>query len=61
MQLLSARSSVYSHFHTSLQGLTSIRAYGAQRVLQNEFHRYMVTRKNLICRAVTFVPLNDPL
>lgn len=42
MQFILARSSIYSHFHASLQGLTSIRAYEAQNVLLKEFHRYMV-------------------
>ncbi|XP_018565518.1 probable multidrug resistance-associated protein lethal(2)03659 isoform X2 [Anoplophora glabripennis] len=34
------RSSIYTHLTASLQGLTTIRAFGAQKILQREFDHY---------------------
>jgi ATP-binding cassette, subfamily C (CFTR/MRP), member 4 len=31
---------MFSHTNASLQGLSTIRAFGAQAVLENEFHDY---------------------
>ncbi|XP_028129811.2 probable multidrug resistance-associated protein lethal(2)03659 [Diabrotica virgifera virgifera] len=34
------RSPVFSHIHASLQGLTTVRAFGAQEILRNEFDKH---------------------
>jgi len=42
-ELVSARSPVFSHLNASLQGLTTIRAFGAQAVLEKEFDKLQVS------------------
>ena len=40
MFLLTARSPVYSHVSTTINGLASIRAYGAQSAFEKQFYMY---------------------
>ena len=38
--LISARSPVFSHLNASFQGLSTIRAFGVQKILENEFNEH---------------------
>lgn len=38
----SAKSPIYSHVSATLNGLTSIRSYGAQQYVVQDFHRHQV-------------------
>ncbi|KAF5273653.1 hypothetical protein FQR65_LT04653 [Abscondita terminalis] len=55
-----SRSPIYNHANTSIRGLTTIRAFGVQKILNDEFNRFLDARSSVfylstaLSRALSF-------